>query len=108
MDTNTTATPLLDSEQANERARDAALAERGLPEVAYIDNRSGLCGPSPVIGVRRGHEGYYPIWTHCTADELNEANGVTPAQREAMKNGSMFGWHTPASFPDNEINRSAR
>ena len=103
--TDTTASPLLDTEQANERARDQALAARGRPEIAYLDNRNGLNGPSPVIGIRRGHTGFYPIWTRQSADELNEAAGVTPAQREAMHNGSLFGWHCPAADPANKINQ---
>jgi hypothetical protein len=78
---------------------DDTLAARGLPEKAFIDNAQHTCGPSPVIGVKRGESGYYPIWTHCTADELNEAHGVTAAQREAMYAGSLFGWHTPAADP---------
>lgn len=35
------------------------------------------------------------------AMELNEILDVTPAQMEAMSNGSLFGWDIPAANPDN-------
>jgi len=36
-----------------------------------------------------------------TVNSLNKSRGVTPAQREAMTAGSMFGWHVPAANTDN-------
>ena len=51
------------------------------------------------IGTTRGEPGYYPIHTRLTADELNAAEGVTSAQREAMLTGSMFGWHLQGANP---------
>lgn len=74
-----------------------------LPPKAWIDNRSGERVPgvdAPVIGLTRGEPGYAPIYTEITADELNTAQGVTPAQREAMFAGSMFGFHVPGADPD--------
>ncbi len=35
------------------------------------------------------------------ADEQNRKRGVTPAQEEAMKIGSMCGWDVPGADPDN-------
>ncbi len=40
-------------------------------------------------------------------DNMNRELNVTPAQRSAMKHGSMFGWHVPAADPKNEINQLA-
>lgn len=94
---------LLENKQAAERAYDKTLADRGLPEVVFIDNTEKLNGTSPVFGVRRGESGYYPIYTRLTADELNAERGVTPAQCEAMYNGSIFGWDTPSADPKNPV-----
>jgi hypothetical protein len=94
---------LLENKQAAERAYDQTLANRGLPEVAFIDNKDKVNGPSPVIGVRRGESGCYPIHTPLSAEELNEERGVTPAQCEAMYNGSLFGWETPLADPTNPV-----
>ena len=82
-----------------DHARDDALSERGLPPIAYADNPKGVYGTSPVIAVKRGEPGSYPIHTRLTADELNAAEGVTSAQREAMLTGSMFGWHLQGANP---------
>lgn len=98
---------LLETQHALERDRDAQLEARGLPEVAFIDNSRRVNGDSPVIGVRRGQTGYYPVWTNQTADELNQANGVTPAQREAMHNGSLFGWEVPGANPNHPLVQAA-
>ena len=55
-----------------------------LPEKAFVTNPLRTPGNStsqpPVIGLKRGESGYYPIWTRATAAELNELDGVTPAQ----------------------------
>lgn len=78
---------------------------RSLPDKCYVyietSNNLGI--------VSKGETGYYP--TEITArtrdemkamvDELNQKIGVTKAQAEAMKLGSMFGWHCPASDPKN-------
>lgn len=71
-----------------------------LPELAFVQNPSDSPGAAPVIGIKRGEPGYYPIFTQRTADELNQMNHVSPAQREAMYAGSMFGWDVPAANPD--------
>lgn len=78
-----------------------------LPQHAFVDNRrsdGSLVVPdcqAPVINVVRGREGYSPIHTPLTADELNAGIGVTPAQREALLHGSMFGFHTKGADLDN-------
>ena len=80
--------------------RDDELMARGLPELAYIDNSADRSpGAAPVLAVKRGESGYYPIFTKLSADELNLAAGVSASQREAMKAGSMFGWHAKGAFP---------
>lgn len=33
-------------------------------------------------------------------DRLNARLGITPAQKEAMLAGSLFGWHVPGADPD--------
>ena len=81
-------------------ARDAALAARGLPEIAYVDHTWDKSPTAaPVLAVKRGESGFYPIRTTLTADELNEKAGVTEFQREAMQLGSMMGWDAPGAHP---------
>lgn len=66
-----------------------------LPAKAYIDNRDCRRAPgtrAPVVVVARGRPGYVPLFTQITADELNEAQGVTEAQREAL--AAMAGLNT--------------
>lgn len=91
-----------------DQARDDALAARGLPAVAYVDNAKGIYGSSPVIAVKRGEPGFFPIHTTLSADALNAGEGVTPAQREAMLTGSMFGWHTLGADPSVQAQRLGR
>lgn len=94
---------LLEEKQTTDSAYDQVLADRGLPAIAYIDNSKKFNGASPVIAVRRGETGYYPIFTPLNADELNAEHGVTSAQREAMYNGSLFGWDTPSADPSHPL-----
>ena len=76
-----------------------------LPERCYVyvqtKNEIGL--------IQKGESGYYrtDMWIIDANDgkqivkDLNEKLGVTKAQGEAMKAGSMFGWETPAADPKN-------
>ena len=63
-----------------------------------------------IVKIVRGERGYYPlvasvsqVWAGKTVaekvDKMNEALAVTPAQREAMITGSMFGWDNLAADP---------
>lgn len=76
-----------------------------LPERCYVYVPS-----SNEIGViQKGESGYYktdiPVYDSKDAKALvieqNEKLDVTKAQAEAMKGGSMFGWHVPAADPKN-------
>ena len=75
-----------------------------LPEKCFVyvesANKIGI--------VTKGEKGYIPlnqrpegISTREGAALLNEPQGVTKAQAEAMKAGSLFGWDTPAADPRN-------
>lgn len=80
-----------------------------LPDQCYVyvqtEHKIGI--------VKKGETGYYKtdiiesnnIKSHDEAkafvDELNKNLGVTKAQAQAMKVGSMFGFHTPAADPKN-------
>lgn len=74
-----------------------------LPLIAatHLDSDNSL------VFVKLGHEGYWPAEAlgitdpDLTAEKWNTAHGITPAQAEAMKAGSMWGWHTKAANPDN-------
>ena len=75
----------------------------GLPELCF----STMPGTGELICIKRGESGYYPSdWNtpdrehnRQIADEQNQRLGVTPAQKEAMMCGSMFGWNVPGANP---------
>ena len=75
----------------------------GLPELCF----STMPGTGELICIKRGESGYYPSdWNTSSrehnrqiADEQNQRLGVTPAQKEAMMCGSMFGWNVPGADP---------
>lgn len=77
-----------------------------LPERCYVfvesENRIGI--------ISKGQSGYIPVPEEECADAVinrktveghNAEMGVSKAQAEAMKAGSMFGWETPAADPKN-------
>jgi hypothetical protein len=56
-----------------------------------------------LVLVQRGERGYWSSNMACRnrqqADDFNRNNGVTPAMRESMLAGSMFGWDVLAALP---------
>ena len=74
-----------------------------LPEQCYVFVQTENC-----VGiVKKGESGFFrtdiqggkPSETNALVNEMNEKLGLTKAQVEAMKAGSMFGWGTPAADP---------
>lgn len=76
-----------------------------LPEQCY----SVLSGSDEIIIIKRGEKGYFkadiPVTDKDEArsivNEYNTKLGVSKAQEEAMKAGSMFGFQVPAADPRN-------
>jgi len=74
-----------------------------LPEFCY----STLDSTGELIVIKKNEKGYFPQnpenapWSADNVDILNKRMGITKGQEEAMKGGSMFGWDTPASDPNN-------
>jgi hypothetical protein len=79
-----------------------------LPKAAFVFIPGNA--PGHRIGhVELGMHGYYkstldsPLYSEEQARSIvadfNRRLGVSPAQSEAMKSGSMFGWDTPAANP---------
>lgn len=66
-----------------------------LPPVAFAAHPT----TGTTILIRRGERGYFVLATRLTADELNQAFGVTAAQSMAMLAGSLFGWECPGADP---------
>lgn len=73
---------------------------RGLPRYCY----GYLPTEQMEIRIDFGEMGYCPyrkMASDRSAKEMNRELGVTPAQAEAMKVGSMFGWNCPGADPKN-------
>lgn len=60
-----------------------------------------LPGTKEVIGIKKGERGYYTTKDMTPEDvaTFNKKLGVTPAQREAMLAGSLFGFDVPGANP---------
>lgn len=67
----------------------------GLPEICYVKN--DITGE--IIVIKRGVMGYYKTDIKEDVDLLNSRLGITKAQAEAMKVGSMFGWDCKGANP---------
>ncbi len=54
------------------------------------------------ILILRGEDGYHPVQTELTPEQLNSVLGEVPTalQADAMLMGCMFGWHVPGADPD--------
>jgi hypothetical protein len=55
-----------------------------------------------IVLVRRGQIGFWPapMLVDTTAAELfNRRQGITPAMRQSMQIGSVFGWNVPGADP---------
>ena len=74
-----------------------------LPEECFIV----LPSTDELVMVKRGVMGYFPQrpenapWEADVLDHVNERLGVTKAQAEAMRHGSMLGWDNKLADPDN-------
>ena len=74
-----------------------------LPERCY----SILESTGDIIIIQKGEKGYYHVEVtegtkednRSFVDSQNEKLGISKAQEEAMKAGSMFGWDVPAADP---------
>lgn len=87
---------------------------------ANLDKLPDWCfGRNPstetIIRIDKGEMGYSPVankdWPieiasdkdtslEALIDRINQHKGVTPAQRQAMQFGSMWGWHIRLADPD--------
>lgn len=60
---------------------------------------------APIL-IHKGDSGYWLLTTGEHPDDFNRRHGVTPAQREAMILGSMWGWNVPGARPSSWEGRS--
>lgn len=88
------------------------MTSKGLPPKAFVNNPAltraagarFFATPAPVIELRLGQPGYWPVFTDRSAEDLNRAEGVTELQAGAMLAGAVFGWDAPAADPDHWAN----
>lgn len=74
--------------------------DRGLPRYCY----AYLPTTQEEIRIDFAESGYTPYRKQGNgraANEMNRELGISPAQAEAMKTGSMFGWDVPGADPKN-------
>lgn len=86
-----------------------------LPERCFAVNEVD----KQLIVIYRGENGFHPAGNPGSdlylfgdeaeqmRDKLNNVLKVTPAQRNAMVLGSIFGWHVPAANPEHEMAQMA-
>lgn len=85
------------------RASQGQMVAAGLPELCF----TVLPTDGSLICIKRGEMGYFPSDWGTTdrdknrelADFNNRKLGVTKAQEEAMRTGSMVGWDVPGADP---------
>ena len=72
-------------------------SEAGLPMHCYSTHPETK---KPIL-ISYAEQGFYPVRIPegSTVESFNKALGVTPAQRQAMEIGSMFGWRVPGANP---------
>lgn len=85
------------------KTRDVIPLRASLPEQCY----SALLDTGKIVILKKGETGYYPTdipfgskeEAREIVDSQNKKLGITKAQEEAMKAGSMFGFQVPAADP---------
>jgi len=81
---------------------DSVLEARGLPKFCFVVHPF----EGRIVMLKRGQVGYYTphfnflLDGSMTADDLNNGLNLSKAQVQAMRCGSIFGFHTPGSHPD--------
>ena len=68
-----------------------------LPDFCFAND---VLDEEKIIIIKYGEMGYYNNNCRGNAMDYNEKIGVTRAEMEAMKAGSMFGWDVPAANPE--------
>jgi hypothetical protein len=58
----------------------------------YVDLKG-----APLMAVKRGEKGYWPIWSRATAETLNGGPAATTEVLESALAASMCGWDVPAA-----------
>ena len=67
-----------------------------LPEICFLRDLS----TNEPIAVRKGECGFWPMPGR-DPEAYNKRQGITPAQVEAMRTGSIFGFNCPGADPLN-------